>query len=98
MIADRPMAHFSELTRDELATAIRRLAASGLSDHTLAHATGLAVEQVRAVIGSTVTHGTAFAVGRPADTRSSGLHAAAYPTPYPERPAFSPERTRNERG
>jgi hypothetical protein len=44
------MQHFAALTHDEQAAAIRRLAAEGMSDHGIAHATGLAVEMVRAVL------------------------------------------------
>ncbi|MBV9724662.1 MAG: hypothetical protein JO299_05750, partial [Gammaproteobacteria bacterium] len=39
--------HFSELTRRERTAAIRRMALAGHGDHTIAHATGLCVEQVR---------------------------------------------------
>jgi hypothetical protein len=42
--------HFHALDRDEQAAAIRRLAESGQGDHTIAHATGLSVEQVRGVL------------------------------------------------
>jgi hypothetical protein len=45
------MAYFLMLTRDEQVQAIRRLAASGLSDHTISAATQLSVEQVRAILG-----------------------------------------------
>ncbi len=46
-----PRAHFHSLTRDEQAAAIRRLADEGLGEYTIAHACGLAVEQVRAILG-----------------------------------------------
>jgi len=39
--------HFNSLTVDERASVIRRMAAEGHGDHTIAHATGLSVEQVR---------------------------------------------------
>jgi hypothetical protein len=45
------MVHFRTLDHDQRAQAMRRLAAAGMSEHGLAHATGLAVEQVRRVIG-----------------------------------------------
>jgi hypothetical protein len=51
LIADR-MRHFAKLTRAEQAAAIRRLAADGMGDHTLAHATGLSVEMIRSVLGA----------------------------------------------
>jgi hypothetical protein len=38
-------------TRDEMRVAVHELAARGMSDHTIAQATGLAVEQVRRLIG-----------------------------------------------
>jgi hypothetical protein len=43
--------HWFTLTPSEQAAAIRRLAAQGASDHGIAHATGLAVEQVRRILG-----------------------------------------------
>jgi hypothetical protein len=42
--------HFRILSRDQQAAAIRRLAASGMSDYGISHATGLAVEQIRRVL------------------------------------------------
>lgn len=42
--------HFHALDREEQAAAIRRLAASGQGDHTIAHATGLSVEAVRQLL------------------------------------------------
>jgi hypothetical protein len=46
-----PMGYFLLLTPDEQAAAIRRLSSAGMSDYGIASATGLAVEQVRAIIG-----------------------------------------------
>ena len=43
--------HYDTLTVEQKQQAIRTLAAEGLSDYALSHATGLAVEQVRAVLG-----------------------------------------------
>jgi hypothetical protein len=45
------MAHFHKLTRQEQAQAIHRLAAEGWSDYGISHATQLAIEQVRRVLG-----------------------------------------------
>lgn len=42
--------HFHALDREQQAQAVRRLAATGQSEHTISHATGLAVEQVRRVL------------------------------------------------
>jgi hypothetical protein len=42
--------HFTTLSPAEQAAAIRRLAASGQGEHTIAHATGLSVEMVRRVL------------------------------------------------
>jgi DNA invertase Pin-like site-specific DNA recombinase len=42
--------HFTALSRDEQASAIRRLAASGQGEHTIVRATGLSVEQVRRIL------------------------------------------------
>lgn len=39
--------HFHVLDRSQQAQAIARLAATGMSDYGISHATGLAVEQVR---------------------------------------------------
>ena len=44
------MAHFHTLATHQQAEAICRLAATGMSAHGIAHATGLAVEQVRRVV------------------------------------------------
>ena len=48
--ADR-MRHFHALDREQQAQAIRRLGATGLSEHGIAQATGLSVEMVRQVLG-----------------------------------------------
>jgi hypothetical protein len=42
--------HFTTLTNAEKVAAIRRLASSGQGQHTIAQATGLSVEAVRAVL------------------------------------------------
>lgn len=42
--------HFTTLDRDQKAQAIRRLAAIGQSEYTIASATGLAVEFIRRVL------------------------------------------------
>lgn len=47
----REMRHFELLDRDEQRSAIQRLATSGMSDHTIAAATMLSVEMVRAILG-----------------------------------------------
>jgi hypothetical protein len=44
------MEHFHALSSQGQAQAIRDLAASGQGKHTIAHATGLSVEQIRAVL------------------------------------------------
>lgn len=44
------MRHFHCLTREQQAEAIRRLMESGYTEHTIARATGLAVEQIRRVL------------------------------------------------
>ena len=44
------MRHFHALDREQQAQAIRRLAATGMSEHGIAHATGLSVEMVRHVL------------------------------------------------
>jgi DNA invertase Pin-like site-specific DNA recombinase len=49
--------HFHRLSQGEQAAAIRRLAAAGQGAHTIAHATGLSVEQVRRVLRGEVRHG-----------------------------------------
>ena len=42
------------LPRDKQIEAIRRLAASGMSPYSIASAAGIAIEQVRAIIGKPV--------------------------------------------
>lgn len=42
--------HFHALDRAAQAQAIQRLAASGRGEHTIAHATGLSVEQIRRIL------------------------------------------------
>lgn len=42
--------HFQLLTRDQQAQAIRRLAATGMTDHDISHATRLSVEMVRIIL------------------------------------------------
>jgi hypothetical protein len=42
--------HFHALDREQQAEAIRRLAAAGQGEHTIAHATGLSVEMIRRVL------------------------------------------------
>ena len=42
--------HFNILAPEQQAQAIRRLAASGQADMTIAQATGLSVEQIRSVL------------------------------------------------
>lgn len=44
------MRHFHCLTREQQAEAVRRLRACGHTEHTIASATGLAVEQIRRVL------------------------------------------------
>lgn len=43
--------HFVELSRQQVAAAIRRMATEGFGDYEIAAACGLAVEQVRAILG-----------------------------------------------
>jgi hypothetical protein len=50
ILPDAHRRHYDALTRDQQAAAIRELARSGMSDYGLAHATGLAVEQIRALL------------------------------------------------
>lgn len=45
------MRHFHTLDRSRQAEAIRRLAATGMSDHGISHATQLSLEQVRRILG-----------------------------------------------
>lgn len=42
--------HFHSLTRSAQAEAIRRLQTAGQDEHTIAHATGLSVEMIRAIL------------------------------------------------
>jgi hypothetical protein len=42
--------HFHSLDANEQANAIRRMAATGLGAHTIAHATGLSVEFIRQLL------------------------------------------------
>lgn len=57
MIAGR-MFYFELLSPEEKAKAIQRMAASGMSDHGIASACGLAVEQIRRLLGeAAVEHG-----------------------------------------
>lgn len=44
------MRHFHALDRVQQAQAIRRLAVTGMSEHGIAHATGLSVEMVQQVL------------------------------------------------
>jgi hypothetical protein len=46
------MTHFHTLTRQEQAQAIHRLAREGWSEYGISHATELAIEQVRRVLGT----------------------------------------------
>lgn len=48
---DSRMRHFRLLTRSQQAAAIQRLAAGGMSDHGISHATGLSVQMVRRILG-----------------------------------------------
>ena len=48
---DRRMDYFQLLDREQQEAAIRRLAASGMSDHGVSAATRLTVEMVRAILG-----------------------------------------------
>jgi hypothetical protein len=56
-IKERELAHSMILSRDEQKTAICRLAKSGMSEHSIATATRLSVEQVRRVLGAAETAG-----------------------------------------
>ncbi|MGB6488765.1 MAG: hypothetical protein WBE91_17935 [Steroidobacteraceae bacterium] len=49
------MRHFRTLDRAQQSAAIRRLAAAGQSEHTIAAATGLAVEQIRRLLEADVS-------------------------------------------
>lgn len=50
MSAPRELAHFLLLTQAEQAAAIRRMASTGWTEHGIAAATRLSVEQVRRVL------------------------------------------------
>lgn len=50
--ADARIRHYAALTQSEQETAIRQLARDGQQEHTIARATGLAVEQVRRIVGA----------------------------------------------
>jgi hypothetical protein len=52
------MAHFHKLTRQEQAQAIHHLAAEGWSEYGISHATQLAIEQIRRVLGERNEHQT----------------------------------------
>ena len=49
---DARMLHFALLTEEEQHAAIKRLAASGMADTSIAAATLLSVEQVRVILGT----------------------------------------------
>ena len=51
----RELMHFALLVREQQRNAILRLAGSGMSDYTIAAATRLSVEMVRAIIGERQT-------------------------------------------
>lgn len=46
----RELRHFLLLDREQQAQAIRRLAVSGMLEHTISAVTGLSVEQVRRIL------------------------------------------------
>lgn len=48
----RRLHYFKMLSHDDQRAAIRRLAASGMTDHTIAAATRLSVEMVRQILGA----------------------------------------------
>jgi DNA invertase Pin-like site-specific DNA recombinase len=52
--SDPRMAAFRALDHTQQVEAIRRLAAAGQGAHTIAHATGLSVEQVRRILEETL--------------------------------------------
>ena len=52
------MHHWLSLSPEQQADAIRRLAALGWSEHGIAHATRLAVEQVRRLLAEPREHST----------------------------------------
>jgi len=49
---DQRMRHFHVLTREQQQQAIHRLAATGMSDHGIARATGLSVEMICRLLGN----------------------------------------------
>lgn len=49
--ADPSIQYFHALTREEQIAVVKRMATDGWTDHGIAHATRLSVEQVRQVIG-----------------------------------------------
>jgi DNA-binding CsgD family transcriptional regulator len=51
------MHYFQLLSHDEQRAAIHRLANSGMSDYTIAAATGLSVEMVRVILGERTAAG-----------------------------------------
>jgi hypothetical protein len=53
MMRERELRHFMLLDRDEQEAAIRRLAASGMSDYGIATTTRLTVQQVRRILAAT---------------------------------------------
>ena len=50
---DPRMRHFARLDQEQQAQAIRRLAYLGQSEDLIARSTGLSVEQIRRILGST---------------------------------------------
>ena len=55
--------HFHTLERTEQEAAIRRLATSGQGEHTIAHATGLSVEQIRRVLAASPQRADVYSGG-----------------------------------
>jgi hypothetical protein len=53
-----PMSYFLLFDQDEQRRAIARLAASRVSDYTIAAATGLSVEMIRRILGEHRSHET----------------------------------------
>jgi DNA-binding CsgD family transcriptional regulator len=49
---ERELQHFMLLDREEQRAAIHRLSAAGMSDYTIAAATMLSVEMIRAILGA----------------------------------------------
>jgi ABC-type phosphate/phosphonate transport system ATPase subunit len=62
--ASRRMAAFTALTQDEQRRAIRNLSAAGMSDHGIARATGLSVEQICRVLAASASDSTPQHRGR----------------------------------